>query len=134
MLSVTYTNKDKRSNFCQPYKYLIQKNGAAYSAFVNTSAFKRWLRERGLKLVKCGKQYAKIEGDFIRQYASPADFERINGATETMVLSNGAYVPCKIKDGIEHVYHKGIYDKDDYKGDKMQERIEEYRRLRKIYG
>lgn len=134
MLTVFYTFKSKRGGYCKPYKYLIQKNGTAYLAFEHTHAFKRWLRERGLKLVKSGKQYAFIKGEFTKQYTSPDDFKKIEGAIDTMVLNNGNYVPCKIKDGIEYVYHKGYIDNDYFDHNKIEQRIHEYRRLSKIYG
>lgn len=132
-LSVFYTYKYKRSQFCAPYKYLIKRNGASYRAFVKTSSFKRWLRERNLTLKKAGKQYATIVGDYNRVY------KNLTGvATNTMVLRNGDYVPCLIEtvDGIttEYVHHTGICTKNYNDENENQQRLEHYRYWNRLLG
>ena len=124
---VFYTHKDQRGKYCKPYKYLITTNGmTSYRAFVSIEAFKQYLRDRGLHLKKAGKQFAKIIGNYETKYTSPENFKKVKGGIETMVLNNGRYVPCKILDGIEYVYHTGVYD-PNYDNN-------QYFELDKIYG
>jgi hypothetical protein len=133
-MRVSYTNKDQRSKFCQPYKYLITGHGGtSKTAFIHTHAFKRWLRERGLNLVKSGKQGAKIIGDYSRVYCNHNKAEFNIKGLKTMVLSNGDYVPCIIKDGVEYVHHTGICTKK-WDQESTQERLNEHRKLQKRYG
>jgi hypothetical protein len=132
MLYVTYTTKQYRKGgkMCAPYKYLITNNGTSYLAFVKTSAFKRWLRERGLKLKKAGVRFASIEGNFKTAYVQ----ELPNDGLKTVVLHNGDYVPCVIKNGTEYVYHKGYATAEDYSAENMAVRLENYRAMKEIYG
>lgn len=143
MMYVTYTTKDYRRSgrMCRPYKYLISKGGTPYIAFVHTHAFKRWLRERGLKLRKAGKRFAAIEGEYFTQYADLT--ERLSDwrketAQRTMRLSNGAYVPCLIERDeqgcvIELVHHTGIAD-TDFHPLAVQARLAEHQHYYKLFG
>jgi len=133
MLRVYYTNRNDRHKTCAPYRYLITNNATSYKAFVNIHAFKNWLRERSLKLVKCGKQGAMIEGEYLTRYIDHSLLTPQKDDINTMRMHNGEYVPCVIRkeDGhiVENVHHKGYRSVND-----ERQSIEEYNKLSKIYG
>lgn len=124
---VTMTTKDQRTpgKMCRPYKFLILKGGSSFIAFEYGHSFRRWMRERGLKIGQRNGRHGEIIGDYKTVYKD-LDASPIDGGIKTMTLHNGDYVTCVIKDGIEYVDHKGYY--------RQRQDIEDYRRLQKIYG
>lgn len=141
-LWVSYTRKDRRGSqfMCRPYKYLITTHATSFKAFVSPIAFKRWLRERGLKLEYVGRGQARIVGHYYERYT---DLSASLNATSkrgmrSMVMSNGRYVSCIISthdDGskLVDIHHTGVAD-TDYSPEATAARLADYRHYEKIYG
>jgi len=98
-LYVTVLHKPERIGM--GYRYLITDSATSQIAFRHKNSFKRWLKERGLKL-KPAQRWSRGRRDFyiIGSYkdVSMMDveaFDRINAPT-TKVMDNGSYTLGKI--------------------------------------
>lgn len=126
-LTVCVTGKTYRGSgkMCRPYTYLLTHNSCSFKAYVTFSAFKRFLKERNLKL-----KGRYIIGEY--KQTRQADISKIKGL-KTRVLNNGEYTPATIttnKKGVVtvHIECSGIYDPA------KRQTIDEYREFDKIYG
>lgn len=135
-LSVHLSRKDRRTSsyMVKPYAYMVMQRGAHYVAFVHWSSFRRWLKERNLKL-----QGNCIVGHFHIRHVNALLFhcalgER-DGVVDTRVLDNGEYKPARItydEKGVATVHVLYV----PYTGEIQDiiEKLREYERYDKIYG
>lgn len=114
-----------------PYKYLITERATSYTAFYTKTAFKRWIRERGLRL---GKRMGwrglyKIEGGFIsRSWLNEEYFSMMAiRFPKTRVMSNGDYTQGVITS--EH----GIFVVN-YLNPNCKREVYDYKESQAIYG
>jgi len=125
-LSVYLSAKTKRHSevMCKPYAFLVYQGGmTSYAAFVSFSAFRRWLKERGLKI-----KGNRILGVFEKR--PTASLEGLKGL-HTRELCNGEYREAIIteENGIKIVnFHwTGVYDPN------TRQSIEDFRKFEKIH-
>ena len=119
--------KDRRTSgyMCKPYAFLIMHQAMSFSAFVTHSGFKRWLKERNLKL---------RGNDIIGTYKEVGipDISGIEGK-ETRVLCNAEYRKAVITQdskGLVTIFFEwtGIYDPI------KKQSLEEYFKYSAIYN
>ena len=90
------------------YRYLITNNATSEIAFRHKDSFKRWLRERNLKLEPAqhwgkGRRAFHIIGGYKTVSMMDVEaFDRINAPT-TKVMDNGSYTLGKILQGSDCV-------------------------------
>lgn len=134
-LSVHLSRKDRRTSsyMVKPYAYMVMQRGAHYVAFVRWFGFRRWLKERNLKL-----QGNCIVGHFYIRHVNALLFygalER-DDVRDTYVLDNGEYKAARItydKNGIATVHVLYV----PYTGERqdINEKLKEYETHDKKYG